>query len=61
MWLDVNSTESDAPAANSVVVAAVAFVQDKDDRVLLVQRSDNGLWALPGGAQDAGEFIAQTA
>ncbi len=51
----------DAPTANSIVVAAVAFVQDEGGRVLLVQRSDNGLWALPGGAQDPGEYIAETA
>lgn len=52
---------ADAPVANSIVVAAVAFVQDRAGRVLLVQRSDNGLWALPGGAQDPGEYIAETA
>ncbi|WP_435054798.1 NUDIX hydrolase [Micromonospora aurantiaca (nom. illeg.)] len=26
-----------------------------------MQRTDNGLWALPGGAQDFGEYIAETA
>jgi 8-oxo-dGTP pyrophosphatase MutT (NUDIX family) len=29
--------------------------------VLLIRRTDNGLWALPGGAQDVGEYIAETA
>jgi 8-oxo-dGTP pyrophosphatase MutT (NUDIX family) len=28
---------------------------------LLIRRSDNGLWALPGGTQDFGEPITQTA
>lgn len=50
-----------APAANSIVVAATAFVVDAQDRVLLIQRTDNGLWAVPGGAQDFGEYIAETA
>ena len=50
-----------APAANSIVVAASAFVQNDAGEVLLIQRSDNGLWAIPGGAQDVGESIVGTA
>lgn len=50
-----------APKPNSIVVAATVFVQDDQGRVLLIQRTDNGLWALPGGAQDFGEYIAETA
>lgn len=50
-----------APDANSVVVAASAFVQDDAGCVLMIQRSDNGLWAIPGGALDVGESIASTA
>jgi ADP-ribose pyrophosphatase YjhB (NUDIX family) len=49
-----------APVANSIVVAASAFVQDDARRVLMIQRSDNGLWAIPGGAQDLGESIVDT-
>lgn len=37
------------------------FVLDDQDPVLLIRRTDNGLWALPGGAQDFGEYVAQTA
>ncbi|MER6590800.1 NUDIX domain-containing protein [Micromonospora purpureochromogenes] len=51
----------EAPKPNSIVVAVTVFVQDEQGRVLLIQRSDNGLWALPGGAQDFGEYIAETA
>jgi len=51
----------DAPAANSIVVAVTVFVLDEQGQVLLIRRTDNGLWALPGGAQDFGEYIAQTA
>lgn len=29
------------------------------DRILLIRRSDDGLWALPGGLVDAGETLAQ--
>jgi ADP-ribose pyrophosphatase YjhB (NUDIX family) len=49
-----------APKANTIVVAVTAFVV-KDGRLLLIRRTDNDLWALPGGAQDFGEFIAETA
>ncbi|MGS2616581.1 NUDIX hydrolase [Micromonospora sp. LZ34] len=50
-----------APQANSLVVAVTVFVQDEEGRVLLIRRSDNSLWALPGGAQDVGESTAQAA
>ncbi|MGC4782010.1 NUDIX hydrolase [Micromonospora zamorensis] len=50
-----------APKPNSIVVAVTVFVQDEQGRVLLIQRTDNGLWALPGGAQDFGEYISETA
>ena len=50
-----------APAPNSIVVAVTVFVVDDFDRVLLIRRTDNGLWAIPGGAQDFGEYIAHTA
>lgn len=52
--------DPDAPVANSIVVAVTAFVSNDAEELLLIQRSDNGLWALPGGAQDTGESIAQT-
>jgi ADP-ribose pyrophosphatase YjhB (NUDIX family) len=50
-----------APKANSIVVAVTVFVTDGQDRLLLIRRTDNGLWALPGGAQEIGEYIAETA
>ncbi|MET7947149.1 NUDIX domain-containing protein [Micromonospora sp. NPDC005324] len=50
-----------APKPNGIVVAVTVFVQDELGRVLLIQRTDNGLWALPGGAQDFGEYVADTA
>lgn len=53
--------DPNAPKANSIVVAVTVFVTDDEDRVLLIHRTDNDLWALPGGAQEFGEYIAQTA
>ncbi|MDQ7908366.1 NUDIX domain-containing protein [Phytohabitans sp. ZYX-F-186] len=52
--------DPDAPTPNRIVVAVTAFVLDQHGRVLLIRRSDNGLWALPGGAQDVGEYVAET-
>jgi ADP-ribose pyrophosphatase YjhB (NUDIX family) len=49
-----------APAINSVVPSVVAIVQDDQGRVLMVHKTDNDLWALPGGGHDPGESIAHT-
>ena len=49
-----------APAANSIVPAVTAVVVNDRGEILLQKRSDNGLWALPGGAMDIGEFIRET-
>lgn len=53
--------DPDAPTPNSLVPAATVFVQDGEGRVLLVQRSDNGLWALPGGVMEFGETLSSCA
>ncbi len=53
--------DPNAPVPNSLVPAATVFVQDDDGKVLLIQRSDNGLWALPGGGMEVGETIIQCA
>jgi 8-oxo-dGTP pyrophosphatase MutT (NUDIX family) len=50
-----------APEANSLVVAVAVLARDGDGRVLMIQRSDNQLWALPGGAQDIGETTREAA
>ncbi|MGH8793647.1 MAG: NUDIX domain-containing protein [Stackebrandtia sp.] len=51
----------DAPPPNSIVPATTVFAQDDRFQVLLIQRSDNALWALPGGVLDFGETIAEAA
>ena len=50
-----------APRANSLVVAVTAVVLDDAGRVLLIQRTDNDLWAVPGGAQEVGETSTEAA
>jgi ADP-ribose pyrophosphatase YjhB (NUDIX family) len=50
-----------APKANSLVPAASAIVTDDEDRILLIRRSDNDLWSIPGGAMEIGESISETA
>jgi ADP-ribose pyrophosphatase YjhB (NUDIX family) len=49
-----------APKANSIVAAVTVAVQN-DRGELLIERTDNGLWVLPGGAQDIGESVVQAA
>ena len=49
-----------APRANSVVPSVVAIVCDDRGRVLLIHKTDNGKWALPGGGHDIGESISDT-
>ncbi len=51
--------DPNAPKPNSLVVAVGAVVKDAEGRLLLIRRSDNGFWALPGGAQDLGESVSQ--
>lgn len=55
-WNDPN-----APQANSIVPAASAIVVNSEGKILLHRRSDNNLWALPGGAMEIGETLGQTA
>ncbi|WP_372408262.1 NUDIX domain-containing protein [Streptomyces luteireticuli] len=53
--------DPEAPAANSLVPAASVVVVDGRGRILLQRRSDNGMWALPGGAMNLGESLADCA
>jgi ADP-ribose pyrophosphatase YjhB (NUDIX family) len=48
-----------APKATNIVVAVSAFVQDERGRLLMIRRTDNDLYSIPGGAQDVGETIGQ--
>lgn len=53
--------DPNAPAANSVVPSVTAAVLDEAGRLLVIHKTDNNLWALPGGGHDIGERIADTA
>ena len=50
-----------APKANSVVPSANVVVVNDDGAILLIRRSDNDNWALPGGGMNLGESLPQTA
>ncbi|MEJ7630816.1 MAG: NUDIX domain-containing protein, partial [Nocardioidaceae bacterium] len=50
-----------ASRATSLVVAVTAVVLDDARRVLMIQRTDNDLWAIPGGAQEVGETSTEAA
>jgi ADP-ribose pyrophosphatase YjhB (NUDIX family) len=51
--------DPDAPAANSIVPSANVVVANDAGEILLIRRTDNGNWALPGGAVDLGESLPQ--
>lgn len=53
--------DPDAPTANSIVPSVNVVVVDEHERMLLIQRTDNENWALPGGAIDLGESLRQAA
>jgi 8-oxo-dGTP pyrophosphatase MutT (NUDIX family) len=52
--------DPDAPAPNSIVAAASAIVTNDKGEILVHRRTDNDLWALPGGGMEFGESVADT-
>lgn len=48
-----------AQRVNSLVPSVNVVVASDAGEILLIRRSDNGNWALPGGAIDLGESVAQ--
>ena len=53
--------DPNAPKANSIVPSVTAIVTNPAGELLLVHKTDNNRWALPGGGMDPGESIAQAA
>lgn len=51
--------DPDVPAANSIVCAVSAVVPDDRGRILLIRRTDNGYWSIPGGGVEPGEPVSQ--
>lgn len=50
-----------APAPNSLVPAVSVVVTAADGAILLIRRTDNGNWALPGGAMELSESVSDAA
>ena len=53
--------DPNAPKANSVVPSVTVILTNEAGELLLVHKTDNDLWALPGGGMDVGEYIADAA
>jgi ADP-ribose pyrophosphatase YjhB (NUDIX family) len=50
--------DPNAPKANSLVPSVTAIVPNEQGAILMVHKTDNDLWALPGGGMDVGESMA---
>lgn len=53
--------DPEAPAANSMVPSVNVLIENAAGEILMIRRSDNGNWAVPGGAIDLGESMTQAA
>ncbi|MFI7460931.1 NUDIX hydrolase [Nonomuraea sp. NPDC049646] len=53
--------DPDAPEPNSLVPSVNVIVTNTAGDVLMIRRSDNDNWAVPGGAIDLGESIPAAA
>jgi len=53
--------DPDAPPPTSIVPSVNVIVTNDADEILLIRRSDNDNWALPGGGVDIGESVPQAA
>jgi ADP-ribose pyrophosphatase YjhB (NUDIX family) len=50
-----------APVPNSLVPSVNVVVVSGANEILMIRRSDNGNWAVPGGAIDLGESLTRAA
>ncbi|MFF3558546.1 NUDIX hydrolase [Streptomyces sp. NPDC002574] len=53
--------DPNAPKANSIVPSVTAVALNEAGEILLIHRTDNDLWALPGGGIDIGESASAAA
>ncbi len=53
--------DPNAPKANSLVPSVTAVARNEVGEVLLIHKTDNDLWALPGGGVDLGESAPDAA
>ena len=59
--IDYHDGDPDAPAANSIVPSVNVAVTNAAGELLLIRRSDNENWALPGGGIELGESLIDAA
>lgn len=50
-----------APKANSIVPAVSVVITDGQGRILLIRRTDNNYWSIPGGGIEPGESVRRAA
>jgi ADP-ribose pyrophosphatase YjhB (NUDIX family) len=53
--------DPEAPKANSLVPSVNVVVVNDAGEILMIRRTDNDNWAVPGGAVDLGESVGQAA
>lgn len=53
--------DPEAPAANAMVPSVNVMIENQSGDLLMIKRSDNGNWAIPGGAIDLGESLTEAA
>lgn len=53
--------DPDAPAPTSLVPSANVIAVNELGEILMIRRTDNDNWAVPGGAMDLGESITDAA
>ncbi|WP_371599471.1 NUDIX hydrolase [Streptomyces sp. NBC_00564] len=53
--------DPNAPKANSIVPSVTAVALNEAGEILLIHKTDNNLWALPGGGVDLGESAPNAA
>lgn len=51
----------DAPAVNSIKPAAAVAILNSKKEILMLQRTDNKKWTLPGGTMEFGESLVECA
>jgi 8-oxo-dGTP pyrophosphatase MutT (NUDIX family) len=59
--IDYYYEDPSAPPANSLVPSVNVIVANDAGDILMIRRTDNGNWAVPGGAIDLGESVVQAA
>jgi len=58
-WEQIEPLRATIFSKPTPVTGGDAAIIDDEGRILLIQRADNGLWAMPGGALEVGETPAE--